>query len=133
MDKRTKTLYKQSKKRERIYYNKKAIALAYGEEYVQSLICIPKMSFIGIIKLIPVFMLSQILAVIVELCYYIYLAERKIISIKNPSAVYLTDKMWNSSMDKWLGFIHQAMISAAALDMLIGVEIKDRQKVLSGK
>lgn len=130
MDKQTNVYYKQSKKRERFYYDKKASELMYGEEFIKSLKCIPNMSIFGVIKLIPIFVLSQLLAVLVDLSYYFYLGARKVVEIKNPAGVYIADMGWNAGLDNWNKLLDKYLGLAESWDRMIKLEMSIQENML---
>lgn len=130
MDEKTRKELKESKKRMKFFYDRKATELMYGEEFLKSFKCIPKMSIVGIIKLIPAFIISQLFALIIEFGYYIYITLRKIAVIRNPEIIAVVDQYWNSGMDDWNKCLDNYINLAETWDNIIKIEASIQQKIL---
>ena len=130
MDEKTRKELKESKKRMKFFYDRKATELMYGEEFLKSFKCIPHMSVIGIIKLIPVFIISQLIALIIELGYITYITLRKIAVMRNPDIVCIADRYWNSGMDEWNKCIDDFINLGETWDNIIKIETSIQQNIL---
>lgn len=132
MDKKTKSYYKASRKRMKYYYYRKASELMYGEEFLESFKCIPNMSIFGIIKLIPIFIFSQLCAVLVDVSYYFYLGARKLVEIRCPGGLYVIDRYWNAGLDDWNKMLDKYLGLVEIWDRLIKLETSMQENMLKG-
>lgn len=130
MDKNARADYMKSKKRMRCFYDVKARELMYAEEFLKSFKCIPKMTIGGVVLLIPVFIVSQFFAIMMELAYYVYIVFRKVALKKNPDIVYLADKYWNSGIEDWNKNLDNYLTTAQRWDVFIRNEMLLQQDIL---
>lgn len=124
MDEKTRKYYRESRKREKYYYYRKAVTLVYGEAFMESLKYVPKMSVVGVLKLIPAIVASQISAMLMDFSYYVYLLIR---SIRHDKAL---DSYWNGVIDSWNGALDAFLDSAIVYDKAIEIELTIRKSIL---
>ena len=84
----------------------------------------------GVVSIIPVFIVSQFFAIMMELAYYVYIVFRKIALKKNPDIVYLADKYWNSGIEDWNKNLDNYLTTAQRWDVFIRNEMLLQQDIL---
>ena len=130
MDKKTRKYYRESKRRLRILYNRKANEFVMGDEFLKGLKCIPNMSILGILNLIPTLVISLVFGIIIGSIYLMYIGLRKIAMINYSSIMYMVDEEWNSAMDEWNEYLDKCVMFAEALDIAIEMEAEMQRRLL---